>query len=83
MAATGAGLGAWIGHLAHGTDRDDAREIGAMLDDGDAALIVVGVDNDAERVGHVATRAKKAVTKRIRGDFEQAEREAVAAIEHA
>jgi uncharacterized membrane protein len=81
MAATGAGLGAWIGHLAHGTDRADAKEIGAMLETGDAALIVVGVDKDAARVEKVATRAKKSVTKRIRGDFEEAEREAVAAIE--
>jgi uncharacterized membrane protein len=83
MAAAGAGLGAWIGHVAHGTDRGDAKEIGAMLSEGDAALIVVGVDKDAARVGQVATRAKKSVTKRIEGDFEEAEREAVAAIEQA
>ncbi|HEY3190222.1 MAG TPA: DUF1269 domain-containing protein [Solirubrobacteraceae bacterium] len=83
MAATGAGLGAWIGHLAHGTDRGDAKEIGAMLQDGDAALIVVGVDKDAARVEQFASRAKKKVTKRIHGDFEEAEREAVAAIEQA
>jgi uncharacterized membrane protein len=83
MAAAGAGLGAWMGHLAHGTDRGDAKEIGAMLGDGEAALIVVGVDNDAARVHNVAKRAKKSVTKRIEGDFEEAEREAVAAIEQA
>jgi uncharacterized membrane protein len=83
MAAAGAGLGAWIGHLAHGTDRGDAKEIGALLDQGDAALIVVGVDKDAARVGRTASRAKRAVTKRINGDFEEAEREAVAAIEQA
>src|SRR5215213_9462062 len=74
MAATGAGVGAWIGHLAHGTDRGDAKEIGALLADGDAALIVVGVDKDAARVHQLATHARKAVTKRIHGDFEEAER---------
>ena len=83
MAAAGAGLGAWIGHLAHGTDRADAKEIGALLEQGDAALIVVGVDKDAARVHTVAHRAKRSVTKRIEGDFEEAEREAVAAIEQA
>jgi uncharacterized membrane protein len=83
MAAGGAGVGAWIGHLAHGTDRADAKEIGALLDTGDAALIVVGIDKDAERVGQVATRARKSVTKRVDGDFEEAEREAVSAIERA
>jgi uncharacterized membrane protein len=83
MAGAGAGLGAWIGHLAHGTDRADAKELGQLLESGDAALIVVGVDKDAERVGQQAIRAKRSVTKRIEGDFEEAEREAVAAIEQA
>jgi uncharacterized membrane protein len=81
--AAGAGLGAWIGHLAHGTDRDDAKEIGAMLDEGDAALIVVGIDRDAGRIEAVATRATKHTTKQLRADFAEAEREAVAAIEQA
>src|SRR5215213_7920719 len=80
MAATGAGLGAWMGHLAHGTSREDAREIGALLDDGDAALIVIGVDRDAGRIEQVVVRSREHVTKRITGDFDEAEREALAAI---
>ena len=81
MAAAGAGLGAWMGHLAHGTDREDAREIGALLDDGDAALIVVGIDKDASRIEDAVVRSRRHVTKRITGDFDEAEREALAAIE--
>ena len=33
--------GAWIGHVAHGMSRSDAKEIGEMLDEGAAALIVI------------------------------------------
>ena len=83
MAAGGAGLGAWMAHLAHGTSRADAREVGTLLEEGEAMLIVVGVDKEAERVGQRATHAKRSVTKRITGDFEEAEREALAAIEQA
>ena len=80
MAGAGAGLGAWLGHLHHGTDRADAKEIGVMLEEGDTALMVIGVDKHAERVSQQATRARKSVTKRIEGDFEEAEREALTAM---
>jgi uncharacterized membrane protein len=50
MAGAGAGLGAWFGHLAHGTSRGEAKEIGALLDQGDAALVVIGLDRDADRI---------------------------------
>jgi uncharacterized membrane protein len=80
MAGTGAGLGAWFGHLAHGTSRGEAKEIGALLDQGDAALVVIGIDRDADRIEQAATRAKDSVLKREFGDFEEAEQEALAAI---
>jgi uncharacterized membrane protein len=83
MAGAGAGLGAWFGHLAHGTSRGEAKEIGAMLDEGNAALVVVGIDNDAEKIEQTATRAKKHVLKRELGDFESAEQDALEAIEQA
>lgn len=83
MAGAGAGLGAWFGHLAHGTSRGEAREIGALLEQGSAALVVVGVDRDVDRIELAATRAKHSVLKREFGDFEAAEQEALAAIEQA
>jgi uncharacterized membrane protein len=83
MAGAGAGLGAWFGHLAHGTSRGDARAIGAMLEPGKAALIVVGVDKDAEQIERAATRAQQHVFKRAVGDWDEAEQEALAAIERA
>ena len=76
--AAGAGLGAWFGHLAHGTSRAEAKEIGALLDRGNAALIVVGIDHDAEQIEAAATNAKEHVLRRLRHtDWEEAERDAV------
>ena len=83
MAGAGAGLGAWFGHLAHGTSRSEAEEIGALLDQGDAALIVVGIDRDADRIKEAATRAKDSVLKRNFGDFDEAEQDALASIKRA
>jgi uncharacterized membrane protein len=78
VAAGGAGLGAWIGHLARGLSRRDVRELGETLDEGTTALIVVGVNKDADRVQKAAARASRHITKRIEGDHEEAEHEAIA-----
>ena len=80
MAGAGAGLGAWFGHLAHGTSRGDAKSIGAMLEPGKAALIVIGIDKDAEQIERAATRAERHVLRREFGDWDEAEQEALAAI---
>ena len=79
MAGAGAGLGASFGHLAHGTSRGDAKDIGAMLEPGKAALIVIGVDKDAEQIERAATRAQRHVFKREVGDWDEAELDALAA----
>src|SRR5271165_49783 len=78
VAAGGAGLGAWIAHVARGISRRDVRELGETLDEGTAALIVVGVNKDADRVQKAAAKALRHTTKRIDGDYEEAEHEALA-----
>jgi uncharacterized membrane protein len=83
VAAGGAGLGAWIGHLARGMSRADAKEIGAMLHEGTAALIVIGVDKDAERVEKTVTKATRYATKRLTADTDEAEKEAIEAMASA
>lgn len=83
VTAGGAGLGAWIGHLARGMSRKDAREIGEMLEEGSAALIVVGVDKDAERIEKAVSKARKTATKMIDADAEEAEHEVVAVMASA
>jgi uncharacterized membrane protein len=78
VAAGGAGMGAWIGHVARGLSRRDVRELGETLDEGTTALIVIGVNKDADRVQKAAAKATKRTTKRIEGDYEEAEHEAIA-----
>ena len=79
VAAGGAGLGAWIGHVARGISRSDLKEIGQLLDTGDAALIVIGIDKDAQRIQKVAERATKTLTKPVDADPDEAADEALAA----
>jgi uncharacterized membrane protein len=76
LAAGGAGLGAWIAHVTRGIDQDDLRELGETLEDGTAALVVVGIYRDAERVQRAASKARRFTTKRVAGDYQQAEHDA-------
>jgi uncharacterized membrane protein len=76
-------MGAWFGHLAHGTSRGDAKDIGELLEPGKAALIVIGIDKDAEQIERALSRAQQHVLKRDVGDWDEAEQEALAAIERA
>ena len=61
----GAGAGALIGHLEGGMSRSDLKEVGEMLDNSEAALIVVG-EATVERAVEAATkRAKKEMKKEV------------------
>jgi uncharacterized membrane protein len=84
-AAVGAGAGGLIGHLARGMSRSDMKDLGDLLDDGQAALIVVGESKVGEQLDKDLQRAQKSVEKQIdanRKEFEkeleQAEKEGVA-----
>jgi uncharacterized membrane protein len=78
--AIGAGAGAWIGHLAHGMSRKDAKEMAALLKPGQAALIVIGIDKDVAKIEEATGASLSHVTKHLEGsDFDEAEREAMAA----
>jgi uncharacterized membrane protein len=83
MAGAGAGLGAWFGHLAHGTSRGEAKDIGAMLEPGTTALVVIGIDTDAEAIERAAVRAKEHTLKRSFGDWDEAEQDALDSIARA
>ena len=47
------------------------------------ALVVVGIDNDAEQVESAATRARDHVLKRNVGDWDDAEQDALEAVKQA
>jgi uncharacterized membrane protein len=80
--AAGAGLGAWFGHLAHGMSRSDAKAMADQLEPGDAALIVIGIDEESAKVEQATGASRNHVTKHLEGsDFDDAEREAVESLE--
>jgi uncharacterized membrane protein len=64
----GAGAGALIGHLEGGMSRSDVKEVGEMLDNSEAALIVVGEATVERAVDEATKRAKRDLKKEIRAD---------------
>ena len=64
----GAGAGALIGHPEGGMSRSDVKEVGEMLDNSEAALIVVGEATVERAVDEATKRAKRDLKKEIRAD---------------
>ena len=70
----GAGASALIGHLHGGMSRSDLKEIGEMLDESDAALIVVGEATIERAVEEATQRAKKQMKKEVRAEVKEIEK---------
>ena len=70
----GAGAGALIGHLRGGMSNSDLKEVGEMLDDSEAALIVVGEATIERAVEEATKRAKKEMKKEVRADAREMEK---------
>lgn len=73
MGALGAATGGVIGHLARGMSRGDMKEIGDLLDDGRAALIVVGESKVGEQLDKDLAHAQKSIEKQIDADSAELE----------
>jgi uncharacterized membrane protein len=83
-AVVGGGAGAVMGHLARGMSRSDMHDLGELLEDGQAALVVVGESRVDEQLKKAVTRARKSMEKEIDASADQlkqalrdAEKEAV------
>jgi uncharacterized membrane protein len=70
----GAGVGMIIGHFEGGVSRGDLKEIGEMLDDSEAALIVVGEATIERAIEDATKRAKKAMKKEVRAEAKEIEK---------
>lgn len=70
----GAGAGALIGHLRGGMSRDDVKEVGEMLDESEAALIVVGEATIERAIEQETRRAKKSMKKQVEAEAKEMER---------
>jgi uncharacterized membrane protein len=62
-ALVGAAIGGVGGHLWRGMSRADVKELGDIIDDGQAALVVVGESKMGQAVQKATLRAEKRVAK--------------------
>jgi uncharacterized membrane protein len=74
-AAVGAAAGALGGHLREGFSRSDAKELGDMLEAGQASLIVIGESRVEEQLEKVLTHAAKTIEKELNADSKEFKRE--------
>jgi uncharacterized membrane protein len=75
-AATVGGLVGGVGaHLKKGMSRGDAKELGDLLESGQAALIVIGESRVEEELDKALARAEKSLEKEIDADSKEFERE--------
>jgi uncharacterized membrane protein len=82
-AIVGATAGGLIGHLSRGIPRDDLKELGEELEQGSAALIVLGEAKIEEQLERATKRANKLIEKQIDADADELEREIKAAEQEA
>jgi uncharacterized membrane protein len=74
-AAVGGLAGGVIGHVWRGLSRKDVMELGEFLDEGDAALLVVGKSTLEKALENAVTRADRQMEKEIKADQKEFERE--------
>jgi uncharacterized membrane protein len=74
-AVVGGVVGGVGGHLRKGMSRGDSKELGELLEGGEAALIVVGESRLEEELDKALTRAEKSIEKEIDADSEEFKRE--------
>ncbi|MTD57823.1 DUF1269 domain-containing protein [Amycolatopsis pithecellobii] len=64
-AVVGAAVGGAGGHLWRGMSRADVKELGEIIDDGEAALVVVGESTLTRALDKAALKAEKHVAKEL------------------
>ena len=62
-AVVGAAVGGVSGHLWRGMSRSDVKELGEIIDDGQAALLIVGESKLEQAVDKAGLQAEKHVAK--------------------
>ena len=78
-AIVGAGAGGLVGHLRGGVSRDDLKELGDALEEGNAAVIVIGESKIEEQLEKATTGANKLIEKQIDADADELKRDIDAA----
>jgi uncharacterized membrane protein len=82
-AAVGAAAGGVGGHVWRGMSRSDVKELGDVIDDGQAALVIVGESTVEQAVEKAGLKAEKHVAKELDvspKDIDKAVQEAAAQV---
>jgi uncharacterized membrane protein len=70
-AAVGAGIGAVTGHIKGGMSHDDLKELGSVLGEGEAGLIVIYATNMADQVAASIKAENRFVSEAIDADADE------------
>ncbi|MFA6001994.1 MAG: DUF1269 domain-containing protein [Thermoleophilia bacterium] len=71
MAAGGGAVGAVIGHVSKGMPRKDIKEVGEMLDEGEAGIIFVGETTVEAGVEKLMKKSNKVMKKEIQAEADE------------
>jgi uncharacterized membrane protein len=74
-AIVGGTAGGVVGHLWRGMSRGDLKDLGELLDEGQATLIVVGRSKLGEQIEKAVARARKTSEKELKANAEQLDAE--------
>jgi len=70
-AAVGAGIGAVTGHIKGGMNKDDLKELGTVLENGEAGLIVIYATNMADQVAASIKAENRYISDSIDADADE------------
>jgi uncharacterized membrane protein len=73
--AAGALTGGLLGHVWRGMSRQDMHDLGELLDQGDAALVVIAREKLTDQLAEATRHSKRVVEKEIKADRQQVEEE--------
>ena len=74
-ALVGGAAGGVIGHLHGGMSRGDLKDLGEALDEGDAAVIVIGESKIDELIEKATENARRTVQKEVDAEADDIKRE--------
>jgi uncharacterized membrane protein len=74
-AILGGVVGGVAGHLWRGMSRADMKELGETLDEGQAALVVIGRSELEKKIEKATARSQKRIEKQLKVDSKELEKE--------
>ncbi|HTO00390.1 MAG TPA: DUF1269 domain-containing protein [Microthrixaceae bacterium] len=80
-ALIGGAIGGVSGHLWRGLSRSDVRELGELIDAGEAALLVIGATTLEDALSKIEMRAERQISKELKAsskDVDEAVKDAAA-----